>query len=871
METMMENVRPAKIIEIPEFAVVMLMGASGSGKSSFAKKHFRPTEILSSDYFRGLVSDDENNQLVSAAAFDALYYIANKRLDIGRLTVIDATNVQQEARAGILRLAREQNCHAIAIVLDTPPALCLERNAGRPDRDFGEHVVRRQSEQLRRSLRHLEKEGFRYVFVLRGAEETDSARIVRKPLWNNKREERGPFDIIGDVHGCFDELALLIAKLGYRIDPQSMAAAHPEGRKLIFLGDLCDRGPENIKVLQLVMRTVAAGGAHCVIGNHDFKLLKFLKGRQVTRTHGLDGTIAELEDATAEFRAEVGKFLESLISHYVFDDGKLVVAHAGIKEKFQGRGSGRVKEFCMYGETTGETDEYGLPVRLDWAGEYRGAALVVFGHTPNPEALRINRTICIDTGCVFGGKLTALRYPEKELVDVPAAREYYRPMKPLSPGTPENDDLLRIDDVLRQNYLSTRLKANIKVREENAMAALEVMSRFALDPHWLIYLPPTMSPSETSALEHYLEHPREAFAYYKTRGVGKVVCEQKHMGSRAVILLCRDVTVARERFKVQEEKRGVIHTRTGRAFFDDEAVEAHLLDRLDALLTASGFWNDFSTDWVCLDAEIMPWSAKARQLLETQYAPVGRAGRAALAEATNAIEAALAASAQSPAAAKTPAPPGQSGQDADLATLLAAFRARQETLSLYTDAYRRYCWEVRSPDDYRIAPFHVLASEGKVWHGENHMTHMETIARYMTGADPVFMATPCRIVETLDEDSIAAGVAWWEELTANGNEGMVVKPFDFIATKGGELLQPAIKCRGREYLRIIYGPEYTLENNLERLRKRGLAHKRRLALNEFALGMEALDRFVRKEPLHRVHECVFAILAMESEPVDPRL
>ncbi|MDR3159082.1 MAG: polynucleotide kinase-phosphatase [Zoogloeaceae bacterium] len=856
-------------IEIPEFAVVMLMGASGSGKSTFAKKHFRPTEILSSDYFRGLVSDDENNQLISSAAFEALYYVANKRLDIGRLTVIDATNVQQEARADVLRLARAQDCHAIAIVLDMPAARCVERNASRPDRDFGEHVVRRQADQLRRSLRHLEKEGFRYVFVLKDEAQIDAVEIVRKPLWNNKREEHGPFDIIGDVHGCFAELCALIEKLGYRIDPENLLATHPEGRKLVFLGDLCDRGPENVQVLRLVMRTVKAGGAYCVIGNHDFKLLKFLKGRQVTRTHGLDGTIAELEAASPEFRAEVRAFLESLISHYVFDDGKLVAAHAGIKEKFQGRGSGRVKEFCMYGETTGETDEYGLPVRLDWANDYRGAATVVFGHTPNPEAQQVNRTVCIDTGCVFGGKLTALRYPEQDIVDVPAAREYYRPQKPLSPIKAAEDDLLNIEDVLRQNHLTTRLKANIKVREENAMAALEVMSRFALDPHWLIYLPPTMSPSETSALEDYLEHPREAFDHYRTRGVGKVVCEQKHMGSRAVILLCRDVPAAQKRFKTQEAKRGVIHTRTGRAFFAEDAIEAALLDRLDAQLTATGFWDDFQTDWVCLDAEIMPWSAKAQQLLEAQYAPVGRAGGVALARAAQAIAAAQAALAQHPPAAAREARPGQSAQDTDLAALLTRAEARQETLARYTGAYRRYCWEVRALDDYRIAPFHVLASEGKVWSRENHVTHMETIARYIAGSDPLFMATPYRVVDTLDETSMDAGIAWWEELTASGGEGMVVKPHDFIATKGNELLQPAIKCRGREYLRIIYGPEYTL--HLERLKKRGLAQKRRLAINEFALGMEAIERFVRKEPLYRVHECVFAVLAMESEPVDPRL
>jgi protein phosphatase len=213
----------------------------------------------------------------------------------------------------------------------------------------------------------------------------------------------------------------------------------------------------------------------------------------------------------------------------------------------------------------------------------------------------------------------------------------------------------------------------------------------------------------------------------------------------------------------------------------------------------------------------------------------------------------------------------QSSRKADLPALLTRFQSRAEALNLYTEAYRRYCWDVKSLEDYRIAPFHILVTEGKTWCRENHLWHMETIMKYMTGTDLVFMATNHMVVDVLDETSVTAGVKWWKELTSSGGEGMVVKPYDFIATKGSELLQPAVKCRGREYLRIIYGPEYMLEGNLERLKKRSLSKKRNLALAEFALGMESLERFARNEPLYRVHECVFGVLAMESEPVDPRL
>jgi len=852
-------------IEIPELCVVALVGVSSSGKSTFAKTHFKSTEVLSSDYFRALVSDDENNQAVTPHAFDALYYVANKRLELGLLTVIDATNVQAHARKQVLRLAKEQNCLAVAIVLDIPEKTIRERNEKRPDRTLTGNIIARQTSQLRQSIRQLQREGFRYVHILSGEDEIANVEIVRTPLWNNKKDVVGPFDIIGDIHGCYDELCELLMKLGYKIDTEKFTANHPENRKVIFLGDLCDRGPKNIEVLRLAMNMVQAG-AWCVAGNHDAKLLKKLKGANVQLTHGLDKTVEQLEAQDGEFIERVKIFLDGLISHYIFDGGRLVVSHAGLKEKYQGRSSGYVRQFCLYGETTGETDEYGFPVRLPWANEYRGKALVVYGHIPSPEAQVLNNTACIDTGCVFGGSLSAYRYPEKEIVQVKAKQIYYASVKPFLDKTSANDDMLNIDDVLGQKFLNTRLRRSIKINAENSCAALELMSRFAADPHWLIYLPPTMSPCETSALDGFLEYPTEAFDYYKTHGIGKVVCEQKHMGSRAVIVLCKDRETAAKRFGVSDNSFGIIYTRTGRHFFDDTETENTILTRLQNVLSASFFWKDFDTGWVCIDAELMPWSAKAQALLKEQYAPVGRAGRNGLAMAANAIRNAAKALGEKRTDAEL-----DGEESVDLNQLLEKYTKREEALSLYTDSYRRYCWEVNSIDDYRIAPFHILATEGKTWNTENHISHMEYIAKYMTGTDPVFIATNHLVVDLLDENSVAAGVKWWEELTGSGGEGMVVKPFDFIAAKGAEILQPAVKCRGCEYLRIIYGPEYLLKGNLERLKKRSLGKKRNLALNEFALGMESLERFTKNEPLYRVHECVFGVLALESEPVDPRL
>ena len=855
-------------ITIPELCLVALIGPSGSGKSSFASRHFKPTEVVSSDACRAMVADDVTDQAATPDAFALLNFIAATRLRAGRLTVIDATSVQSQARKSLVELAREHDCLPVAIVLNMPEALCLARNKERPDRSFGPHVVRRQAEQLRRSLRGLKREGFRYVFVINSPEEVEEATVERMPLWVNLQYEHGPFDIIGDVHGCFDELVNLLERLGYRLETRARAdggtgfsVTHPQGRKAVFVGDLVDRGPGVVEILKLVMSMTAEGTALCVAGNHESKLVRKLQGRNVQVTHGLAESLAQLEVESPEFRQRVAAFLDGLISHYVLDDGDLVVAHAGMKTEYQGRASARVRDFCLYGETTGETDEFGLPVRANWAAGYRGKATVVYGHTPVVEPAWLNRTINIDTGCVFGGKLTALRYPEKELVSVPAARVYYEPVRPLAEAAqPEGSiapsgaraaDLLDIEDVIGKRVVSTRLRGNITVREENAAAALEVMSRFALDPRWLVYLPPTISPCETSRLPGLLEHPTEVFTYFRNNGVSEVVCEEKHMGSRAVVVVGRDAAAIERRFGIAGEGIGACCTRTGRRFFEDRALEAQFLEHVRTGIADAGLWAELETDWVVLDSELMPWSLKAQDLLREQYAAVGVAARTSLTAAESLLR-------------------QTADRGIDAGDALVKVEERLSLARLYSESYARYCWPVTSLADIRVAPFHLLASEGQVHIGKDHLWHMNVAARLHEAGPALFRDTKHRVVRLNTPDEIEA-TRWWEELTSKGGEGMVVKPMGFVANGKRGLVQPAMKCRGPEYLRIIYGPEYTLPENMDRLRNRSISTKRSLALREFALGIEGLQRFVEREPLHRVHECAFAVLALESEPVDPRL
>ncbi len=249
----------------------------------------------------------------------------------------------------------------------------------------------------------------------------------------------------------------------------------------------------------------------------------------------------------------------------------------------------------------------------------------------------------------------------------------------------------------------------------------------------------------------------------------------------------------------------------------------------------------------------MPWSAKAQSLLKEQYASVGAAAQNALVEVESALQKALV-----------------RGIDGAKSSL-DKFSYKKSAVAKYIQAYRNYCWTITSVEDYKLAPFHILASEGAVHVDKSHEWHMENIKEVCRADEKIFRVTPYKVVDTNDGDSIKDAVDWWLALTEKGGEGMVVKPYEFVAYGRGELLQPAVKCRGREYLRIIYGPEYDLPENMVRLKNRGLSRKRSLALREFALGIEGLERFVAREPLRRVHESVFGVLALESEEVDPRL
>ena len=840
-------------ISIPEIALVVLIGASGSGKSTFAKTHFKPTEVLSSDFFRGLISDDETDQTVTKEAFEALHDIAAKRLANYKLTVIDATSVQESARKPLVALAKQQHVFPIAIVLDMPEALCRQRNKYRPDRNFGGHVIGHQCHQLRRSFKRLKREGFRRIYTLRSEDEVQRVCVTREKVWSNRKDECGPFDIIGDVHGCYDELIALLDKLGYDIRPDQIVP--PPGRKAIFLGDLVDRGPKIPHVLDLVMSMVKGNTALCIPGNHDARLVRALRGKRVRPTYGLSESLAQID---ARDRKRYADFLDGLVSHYVLDDGNLVVAHAGMTEEMAGRTSGAVRAFALYGETTGETDEFGLPIRLNWAAGYRGAATVVYGHTPVPRAEWLNDTINLDTGCVFGGALTALRYPEKKMrfraigqnVCQTRAAPHSRNPSVGATNARRHARHRRCDWQTRRGYLPHPAHHHPRRTRHSGLGGDEPLC-------------PRSQMADLPAADHVPVKNEFAPRGFGTPGRSVHILPRKR--SRASDLRGKAHGIPRRGHPLQKRRccpRTLWPFRTGigRVLYAHRArlfrrfrPRDRFFCRLQNAVSKADLWNALDTDWIALDCELMPWSARAQQLLQEQYAAVGAVARASLNATLDALNAAAA-------------------NGIDVADSLAEYGARSRRVDRYIEAYRAYCWPVRGLDDLKLAPFHILATEGAVHRDRAHTWHMETLAKLCLADPDLLHATPYRVVDLNDAQSCHNATTWWEQITSQGREGMVVKPIHFIArNKKGRLIQPAIKCRGREYLRIIYGPEYTTSQNLAKLRQRNVKTKQSLALREFALGLEALNRFVQNEPLRRIHECVFGVLALESEPVDPRL
>ena len=415
-----------RTLSFPACALLILVGPSGSGKSSFAHSLFNPSQILASDVCRRMILDDEAAQSANEDVFALLHDWTSLRLKHRRFTVVDSTALKPSSRDNLVAIAQKHHVPVYIVGLDTPLDECLRRDTARTERSVGEKVVKRHYAQWEQVRRELPKDKRLAGVSLLTPEEIAHGVQLKTEA---PASEGAMFDVIGDVHGCWAELCDLWDALGYGWDVKRNIALPPEGRICVFVGDLTDRGPDSPKVLRTVCDMITAGVALFAPGNHDDKLFRMLRGNKVTRSHGLDLTEEQLSELPPDERdaltTDVLTYLASAPPYQVLDNGNLVVAHAGIKEEMIGdMTSGRVREFTLYGDVRGFEPDTNKPIRGDWAQDYHGAALIVYGHTPQMEIKFVNNTVNLDGGCVFGGKLAALRYPEREIVTVPARAQY---------------------------------------------------------------------------------------------------------------------------------------------------------------------------------------------------------------------------------------------------------------------------------------------------------------------------------------------------------------------------------------------------------------------------------------------------------------
>jgi len=854
-----------------------LVGPSNSGKTTLLNRLINQgillrSEIVSSDQFRILVSDTEfielnkrpkdeqevllaEYQLISQKAFAAMAHLIDARCGLGKLTIVDATHLWPEDRKKYIDLAQRKHVPIMAIALDIDDKLLFERDEQR-EQTRGRSRIKQQVRAFRSNLRSLKTEGFSSSYILNEVEVEDAffGRSTNPLL----QEVGAGLDFIGDIHGCYSEFLALLGKLGYQSDVEGLYS-HPEGRKLVSVGDVLSRGPNSIECLKFFINHVEKDLAFMVDSNHGWKIARWLSGRKVELAHGDELIVAEFDhyerehgkEAAEELKEKVRDLLLNAPSNLVFASngvGVVVATHAGIRDHYIGKESKRIRDFCRYGDTDG-FEESGKPVRKDWFVNHISGETIVWGHDPRPQPTVINNTINIDQGVVFGGRLTAYRYPEKKFVAVEAQKDYAEdPDSLLQKWKKERFNPPNIQSFIKGYSVMTEDYGEIKIQADYVKSAIEDISHYTVPIEELLYIPPTMSPApEPSSLDNYFEHPKEAFKYYRNQGINTMVVEKKHMGSRGILLLFKDEETAVG--YVGTPRLGTIYTRTGRAFFEQE-LSHQMIKQLNTDLNQGQYFTKNNTDFVLLDAEILPWNLKAKELISSQYAHVSEVSLLDRKKLLEKLELAK-----------------LNGWEVD--PWIEEYKGKVENAQVFREGFQKYCWDTQGVEGIKIAPFHVLAHQGRTYFEQSHLWHMEQ-NRELAKLSNLVIETEYKVVT--NERSEEEAILWWEEMTENGHEGFVVKPETMIArNEKGRLVQPAIKVRGRKYLHIIYGMDYLQPENLVRLKQRNVKRKQRHALMEFALGVEGVKRFVSQEPLARIHECVLATLALEAEPVDPRL
>lgn len=824
----------------PQFGALAILAPSAFPVADWARRHFPAHELLDPADCQALLGTTEPHPSTDAYTLAAQAF--EMRVKAGRATVFLRAPLEQTARNFLRSASRKANAKLYYLSIDLPEA-DLRTLVPAYDRE----AWAREAAQIAQNLLFLDKEGIAGHLSITRIADLEALEFSRPPLPCDRRSLSGPFDLIGSVHGCLAELRALLGELGYVSDPATQLPRHPKGRIPVFLGDDGAQGPHGLACLQLIQAMCDAGLAYAVIGNQDRRLLEVLRESPEADPDALAPWWAA---ASPEDRQAILAWTAQVPSHLVLDGGRLVAVHGGIRPDMIGRDTPPITAFCTYGSTPGEHALVQSRALADWAAELPEGVTVVFSHQPVVDVQDAGSHVAIDTACLYGGRLSAFRYPERSVVSVPAAKAYAPAEWPEATvqETKAKSELDRWElpvSLLNGEFLvQTAAGYSFSVTNTQFAATVELLQMETVSPRWLIYLPPSMSPPQPATEPGHLEHPHEAFSYYEKKGQTHVVVQEKCAGRRAVVVICRDAAAARKHFGAQDDRIGVVYSRYGRPLLTDPADERELLSQLQAGAEAAGLWEALKTDWLCLEGQLSGAQFQPGQSEEQARIAAGVA--AAWPTTLNMLQ-------------------GTKATDPDF----LALRARMQARGALVERLAGLCAAEARATTWFFTPYHLLAAQSGTFFHQPHAWHTAQLSAFSQGHPTRVRALRSEVLDLQDHDHRRSLVAWWQELSEAGAPGIIVKPVTLELFVNHEYLQPAMKVRGREALRMVYGPFYTEHDLLAHHRTRSLKERRELVIRHFVLGKEALTRFVAGQPHAEVLQIITTHLAISTMDGNP--
>lgn len=811
--------------EIAENALIVFMGMDPDTMRQYAHQHFPHIRYIDLEECYKLLSDENSDLTITdIEVFDFFLSWIHQRTAIGNPTIAGGNWLHRSQRKQLAEVA-SKNHVSLQLLLFTLK-------------------TKRASTSVKRfhaALQTLKQEGFKKIIALDHESQLNAPAFHRKPLAVNLRHLSGPFDIIGDVHGCFDELRQLLHQLGHTLTYEKAAWGidHPQKRKLIFVGDLADRGPKSVDTLTFVMDLTLAHKAYAIKGNHDDKLFRYLKGNNIAAQHGLETTIVELEHQEKAFHQRLYHFLKNLPAHLVLDRGNLVVTHAAIHARYIGKEDPVIEQFCMYGPTTGKLDENGFPERLRWQEDYDGKAWVVYGHTPVLTAAWQGNTVNIDTGAVYGNGLTALRYPEWTTVFQPSFHTYAPSkrleIKPSDLPAPDWNNMA-IPAEGEGVALEGPDEHGIFIDPASVNNARVYFTNLALPLQALPYLPPSYPLTPVLASKE-IGNPIPAIEKYAAAGVTALTAELQPAGQKCVILIVKDPHTAVVHFALKSFKGSILQP-NGMPVFENDVLTDRCLDQLHHMLTAANWWELFRSNWFVFEAFIqhsgytrIPLSYYRRHLLpwlkETQHLNDTLPHAQAKGEAFE-----------------------------NLKTYWSERVTWDDDYNTCYEQFNQPCTKLLAPV---IWPSVLVASSTQVFLGQPVNWHFKTLQTLVNKAPELLLSVPQFQIQVAQETDWEMAENHWRSLDPNTWEGIVIKP----ARNANHKLLPGLLCRAHP-LHLLYlgpsmlAPEWSKSNTNFRL-----GTKSRWSEEQNWLGKALLNHWTTGSP--ETYKYLLALLSYKIQ------